>query len=95
MEPAPDAAAEIGERAGAMDQSGLAKRLWPSGPSGVISAVLLAAIEALVGRPRPCSRTRRLPENNLPAELQISEAERWIASEPVARQMDRRLHDSP
>ncbi|KAA1424072.1 hypothetical protein [Nocardioides antri] len=91
----PVEAADIGERAGALHESGDATRLWPGGPSGVMPAVLLAAIEHLEGRPRPCGRTRRLPEKNLPASLQVSEAERWSASESVAREMDRRLHGSP
>jgi len=88
-------AADIGERAGAIHESGEAARLWPRGPSGATSAVLLAAIEHLEGRARPCGRTRRLPEKNLPASLQMSEDQRWIASETVAREMNRRLHGSP
>jgi hypothetical protein len=88
----PVEAADIGERAGSMHQRGEAERLWPNGPKGVTPAVLLAAIEYLEGRPRPCIRTRRLPEKDLPTQLRLSEAERWNALEPVSREMDRRLH---
>lgn len=92
VELTPGEAADIGERAGSMHQSGEAARLWPGGPRGVAPAVMLAAIEHIEGRARPCSRTRRLPEKDLPASLRLSEAERWSASEPVSREMDRRLH---
>ena len=53
---------------------------------------MLAAIEHLEGRPRPCRRTRRLPEKNLQDPPRLSEDERWAASEPVRRELDRRLH---
>jgi hypothetical protein len=85
-------AADIGERAGVLYQSGEATRLWPEGPSGATAALMLAAIEHFEGRARPCMRARRLPEKNLPPELQVSEADRWTAIEPVSRAMDRRLH---
>jgi hypothetical protein len=84
--------ADIGERAGVIHQSGEATRLWPDGPSGVSAALMLATIEHLEGLARPCSRARRLPEKNLPPELQVSEADRWTAIEPVSREVDRRLH---
>lgn len=85
-------AVDIGERAGSLQHSGEVSHLWPDGPRGIAAAVMLAAIEHLEGRPRPCGRSRRLPEKNLPASLQLGEAERWSAAESVAREMDRRLH---
>lgn len=88
-------AADIGVRAGAMHHSGEAARIWPEGPSGTASAVMLSTIEYLEGRARPCRRSRRLPERSLPTSLRVSEADRWTASEAVAREIDRRLHGSP
>jgi hypothetical protein len=85
-------AADIGERAGILHQSGEASRMWPGGPSGVTPAVMLAAIEYLEGTARPCGRSRRLPEKQLPENLQATEDELWAASEPVSREMDSRLH---
>jgi hypothetical protein len=87
----PAEAADIGEHAGTLHLSGEAKRLWPGGPTGTTPSVMLAAIEHIEGRPRPCRRTRRLPEKDLPAPLQLSEAERWSALETTSREMDRRL----
>ena len=83
--------ADVGERAGQLSLSGEAPRLWPGGPSGYSSAILLAVIEHLEGRARPCSRTRRAPAKSLPPEWQLSEEQRWAAIEPVAREMDSRL----
>lgn len=87
----PSGAADIGERAGALHQDGEAARLWPGGPAGVTTALVLAAIEHLEGRARPGRRSRRLPEKALPPELRAGEEERWAATEPVSRDMDRRL----
>ncbi|SDL55598.1 hypothetical protein [Arthrobacter sp. ok362] len=83
-------AVDIGMRAGDLDQSGEARAIWPDGPSGVTSALVLAAVEYLEGSMRPCARHRRLPEKNLPPALQASEAELWAALTPVARALDRR-----
>lgn len=88
----PEEAADIGERAGELDLSGDARRLWPDGPSGVTPALMLATIEYLEGTARPCRRTRRLSVKQLPQELQLSEDERWRAAEPVRDEMNRRLH---
>ena len=87
----PSQCADVGERAGQRSLSGDADRLWPGGPSGYTSAILLAVIEQLEGRAGPCTRTRRAPEKSLPAEWQLSEEQRWTAIEPVAREMDTRL----
>lgn len=46
--------ADVGERAGELSLSGEALRLWPGGPSGHTSAILLAVIEHLEGRARAC-----------------------------------------
>jgi len=90
----PSECADVGERAGQLGLSGDADRLWPGGPSGHTSAILLAVIEHLEGRARPCSRTRRAPVKSLPAEWRLSEEQLWAAMEPVAREMDARLrHD--
>jgi hypothetical protein len=83
-------AVDIGIRAGDLDQSGEARAIWPDGPSGVTSALVLAAVEYLEGSMRPCARRRRLPEKNLPLALQASESELWAALTPVARALDRR-----
>ena len=77
-----DQVADTGLRAGHLQISGEANRLWPSGPSG--KAVLLAVVEQLEGHARPCARNRRLPEKKLPAELQATEEERWAAARQVA-----------
>jgi len=84
--------ADVGERAGELSLSGEAPGLWPGGPSGHASAILLAVIEHLEGRARPCSRSRRAPAKSLPPEWQLSESQRWAAVESVAREMDSRLH---
>lgn len=87
----PQQCADVGERAGQMT-FGEAQQLWPGGPSGHTSAILLAAIELLEGRPRPCARRRRLPEKSLPVYLAVSEEDRWAASELVADEVSRRHH---
>jgi len=84
----PDQVADIGHRAGQLHISGEADRLWPDGPKGKI--VLLAVIEQLEGRARPCARNRRLPEKTLPEELQVTEGALWAAAEEVARVVTRR-----
>jgi len=66
--------------------------MWPGGPSGVTPAMMLGAIEYLEGTARPCGRSRRLPEKQLPENLHSTEDELWAASEPVSREMDSRLH---
>jgi hypothetical protein len=78
----PEDVADVGLRIGDLALSGEANRLWPDGPKD--RAVLLAAVERLEGAPRPCARTRRLPEKSLPPDLQASEAQRWAAAEAVA-----------
>lgn len=67
----------IGERAGQLHDSGDAARLWPNGPSGVATAVMLAAIEYLEGKARPCARARRLPEKSLPEAWRLTKDELW------------------
>ena len=74
---------QLGERAGEIQQSGASDRLWPDGPRGD-KALLLAATELFEGSARPTQRTRRLPEKQLPAELQATEQERWDAANEVA-----------
>ena len=86
-------ALDIGRRAGALYQSGEAREIWPDGPSGVYSAVALAAVEYLEGSARPCARSRRLPEKSLPPELQVSEADRWAALTPLTEVEPRRMHE--
>ncbi len=84
----PDQVADIGQRAGQLHTSRQAEKLWPGGPGGKI--VLLAAIELLEGRARPCARDRRLPEKMLPQQLQATEEERWAAAGEVAQIVTRR-----
>src|SRR3954447_16499219 len=88
----PGECADIGARAEYLSLSGEAERLWPGSPGGHTSAVLLAAVEHLEGRPRPCARVRRLPEKSLPVEWKLSEDERWAEVETVSRDVDSRLH---
>lgn len=78
----------IGERAGELVLSKAAEAMWPGGPRN--AALLLAVIERLEGRPRPCQRSRRLPEKGLPPAWQATEAERWEAVAEVAQVMDER-----
>lgn len=78
----PGQVADIGLRAGELYTSENADRLWPGGPAA--KAVLLAAVEQLEGKPRPCARVRRLPERGLPEQLQATEEERWTAAREVA-----------
>lgn len=84
--------ADVGERAGQLSLSGEAPRLWPGGPSGHASAILLAVVEHLEGRARPCSRARRAPARSLPPEWQLSEEQRCAEIESVAGEMDSRVH---
>ena len=83
--------AAVGERAGDLHHSGAAMRHWPEGPKGVTRATMLAVIEHLEGTPRPCTRSRRLPEKSLPDAWVLSEEQRWTAVDPVARAMDVRV----
>jgi hypothetical protein len=83
-------AVDIAFRAGELHESGQAHAVWPQGPSGTTPALMLAAVEYLAGTLRPCARSRRLPEKNLPPSLQATEEERWAALTPVARALDRR-----
>lgn len=87
----PAECADVGMRAGELSLSGEAVRLWPSGPSGHTAAILLAAIEHLEGRPRPCARVRRLPEKSLPSNLAVGEDDRWAALAALSEEMDARL----
>ncbi len=84
----PEDVADVGARAGQLHRSGEVDVLWPGGPAD--RALLLAAIEHLEGRPRPCARARRLPERSLPTHLQATKEERWAAARPVATVVDRR-----
>ena len=83
-------AVDIAIRAGELHESGEAHAVWPHGPGGTTPALMLAAIEYLEGCLRPCARSRRLPEKNLPPTLQATEEERWAALTPVAQALDRR-----
>jgi hypothetical protein len=74
---------ELGERAGEIQQSGEADRLWPDGPRAD-KALLLAATELLDGKARPTQRTRRLPVAGLPEELQATEQELSDAASEVS-----------
>lgn len=85
----PEHVADIGLRTGQLLSPGEADRLWPSGPRGD-KALLLAVIEQIEGRARPCARNRRLPEKTLPARLQATEEERWAAAQEVAEVVTRR-----
>jgi hypothetical protein len=62
----PSQCADVGERAGQLHISGVAAELWPGGPTGARSAILLAAVENLEGKARPCARSRRLPPHRCP-----------------------------
>lgn len=79
----PPALLELGQRAGEIQVSGEADRLWPDGPRAD-RALLLAATEVLEGRARPARRARRLPEKQLPDELQATEQELWAAADEMA-----------
>lgn len=89
----PSDCAAVGERAGDLSLSGGAERLWPRGPRGHTSVILLAVIEHLEGHARPCARARRLPEKSLPEEWKLSEEARWAELGPVSRAMDLRLRE--
>ncbi|MFF1880194.1 hypothetical protein ACFVVC_01830 [Pseudarthrobacter sp. NPDC058196] len=83
-------ALDIGTRAGDLSSSGKASTVWPDGPAGTSSAMMLAAVEYLEGSMRPCTRRRRLPEKSLPPELQANEAELFAAITPVTHALDQR-----
>ena len=89
----PGQVADIGHRAGQLHISGQEDKLWPGGPGGKI--VLLAAIELLEGRARPCARDRRLPEKTLPGQLQATEDERWAAAEESGPDRDQAQPRNP
>lgn len=72
----------MGRRALEIQRSGEAERLWPDGPKD--RAYLLAAVEAVDGKPRPAPRVRRLPERVLPPHLRATEAELWRSANPIA-----------
>lgn len=86
----PAQAAVIGVRAAELYASGEAARLWPDGPAGDVPAVLLAAVEHLEGAARPCARSERLPERDLPHELHVDEEDRLEAMLLVDRELERR-----
>ncbi len=88
-------ACDIGIRAGGLHVSGEAQAIWPNGPSGVTSAVALAAVEYFEGALRPCSRSRRLPEKSWPQAFQTREEDRWAALRSVAIAMDQRTLGLP
>lgn len=88
----PAECADVGVRAGELSATGEASRLWPGGPRGHTTAVLLAVVEHLEGCARPCARTRRAAESSLPAQWQLTEDQRWAALEPVVRAMEARRH---
>ena len=70
---APAEMVEIGERSG--DLLGTkSNELWPDGPRGS-RPVLLAGIEHLEGTIRPARLNVTRPDDTMPQELQISEAE--------------------
>ena len=80
-------AADIGERAGILHQSGEASRMWPGGPSGVTPAVLLAAIDtskeplaravgAAASRRSSCLKTSRPQKMSSGRPANLSHA-RW------------------
>ena len=75
----------IGRRAGEFILSGT-DAIWPTGPKS--ASILVAAVEHLEGKPRPCARRRRLPEAQLPEELQATEEQRWEAVHEVDRVRD-------
>ena len=79
---------DVGARAGELYLTGEQTVLWPNGPSD--RALPLAVVERLEGQPRPCVRSRRLPERSLPGHLQANEEERLAATLPVAAVVDRR-----
>lgn len=83
-------AADIAIRAGELHESGEVLAVWPYGPRGTTPALMLAAVEYLEGALRPCARSRRLPQKNLPPALQATEAELWAALTPVAQAVDHR-----
>ena len=86
----PTEVADIGVRAGTL-YGPKAEELWPDGPGrGGDRALMLAATEHLEGAPRPCARTRRLPEKSLPEALRATEGELWASVRPVSAVVDAR-----
>lgn len=84
----PEDVLTVGGRAGALMTTGADERLWPNGPRN--AALMLAVVELLEGTARPCRRSRRLPESDLPDHLQATEEQRWAAAAEVARVNDQR-----
>lgn len=78
----------VGQRIAELGVSGDSKRYWPN--SGKNAAFVLGAIWFLEGRPRPPVLQRRLPESQLPSELQATEAELWESTLPVVDLADSR-----
>ncbi|MFG1621261.1 hypothetical protein [Kribbella sp. NPDC049227] len=71
----------------------IARELWRLGEPELADraaklAVMLAAIEHLEGKARPCAR--RLPETQLPPALQSTEDERWAALAAMSQQLHAR-----
>lgn len=90
LELSPADVADVGIRAAEMADASEPERLWSSGPGFAKGALMLAVIELLEDTARPPQRNRRLPEKQLPASLQFTEAERWEASKPVRAEVDSR-----
>jgi hypothetical protein len=86
----PAEVADVGVRAAEMADAGEPERVWPAGPGFAKGALVLAVVEMLDGTARPPQRNRRLPEQRLPASLQLTEAERWEANKPVRAELDSR-----
>ncbi len=76
-----EAAVAIGKRIGDAGFRSQAHRIWPDGPADAV--LLVAAVAYLEGVPRPCARTRRLPESALPEHLRATEGERYAAALPA------------
>lgn len=83
----PEAVADIGERMGEL-RMGDTESLWPGGPKDAY--YMLAALELIAGRARPCRRNRRLPEKSLPVHMRATEEELWESVTPVAAVADAR-----
>jgi hypothetical protein len=80
----------VGERAGEMYRRGVHEQVWPDGPRAA-SVVMLAVIEHLEGRARPCARKRRLPERSLPDRWRLTEEERWQEARTMSPALDAHL----
>src|SRR4051794_33721777 len=74
----PEDVLSIGARVEPLLATGEADRVWPDGPKN--RTLLLAAIEHLEGAARPCARRTRLPERQLPDDLQATEDQRYAAA---------------